>query len=110
MVQIENLSFGYKRTKPLFDELNLSLPSGNIYGLLGKNGAGKSTLLKMIAGLLFPTGGKLTVEDFEPRERAPEFLQEIYLITEEFNLPQINIERFCLFPQPILSPFRPRAV
>jgi len=37
------------------------LPTGNIYGLLGKNGAGKSTLLKIIAGLLFPNHGKLDV-------------------------------------------------
>ena len=61
MVSIENLSFGYKKNKPLYKNLSLSLESGSIYGLLGKNGAGKSTLLKNLIGLLFPSNGKISV-------------------------------------------------
>lgn len=45
MIDVQNLSFGYKRKKLLYKNLNLSLEAGSIYGLLGKNGAGKSTLL-----------------------------------------------------------------
>jgi ABC-2 type transport system ATP-binding protein len=104
MIQIENLSFSYGRKQSLFDRLNLTLPSGNIYGLLGKNGAGKTTLLKIIAGLLFPKGGKLDVVGFQPKDRYPQFLREIYLITEEFNLPSMNIECFVR----LYSPFYPR--
>ena len=104
MIQIENLSFSYSKKQPLFDQLNLTLPSGNIYGLLGKNGAGKSTLLKIIAGLLFPRHGKLDVAGFSPKDRCPKFLSEIYLITEEFSLPSMNMERFVH----LYSPFYPR--
>lgn len=104
MIQIESLSFSYGQKKPLFDHLDLTLSSGNIYGLLGKNGAGKSTLLKIIAGLLFPKKGKVIVEGFQPKDRYPQFLGEIFMITEEFNLPSLNLERFVR----LYSPFYPR--
>lgn len=48
------MTFGYGKKKILFQNLNLHMQAGHIYGLLGKNGAGKSTLLKNIAGLVFP--------------------------------------------------------
>ena len=104
MIKIENLSFSYRKDQVLFDHLNLSLPSGNIFGLLGKNGAGKSTLLKIISGLLFPKEGKINVAGFQPKDRYPKFLSEIYLITEEFNLPSLSMECFVL----LYSPFYPR--
>lgn len=104
MVQINNLSYGYRRNQHLFDQLNLSLPSGNIYGLLGQNGAGKSTLLKIISGLLFPKGGDLEVVGYHPRDRHPGFLQEVYLITEEFRMPSLSISQYLSR----ISPFYPR--
>ena len=104
MIEIENLSFGYKKKPLLFEQLDISMPSGNIYGLLGKNGAGKSTLLKLIAGLLFPKQGKLEVAGFQPKYRYPQFLREIYLATEEFYLPPMRIEQFVK----MYSPFYPR--
>jgi ABC-2 type transport system ATP-binding protein len=42
-------------------ELNLRIPSGEIYGLLGPNGSGKSTALKMILGLVTPTRGEAKI-------------------------------------------------
>jgi ABC-2 type transport system ATP-binding protein len=104
MIQIENLSFSYNQKQSLFDQLDLSLPPGNIYGLLGKNGAGKSTLLKIMTGLLFPQNGDLNVVGFRPRQRYPEFLREIYLVTEEFYLPSLNVEQYIN----LYSPFYPR--
>ena len=104
MITIENLSFSYGHQAQLFDQLSLSLPSGNIYGLLGRNGAGKSTLLKLINGLLFPEHGSLNVLGYRPKDRYPKFLREIYLITEEFNLPSITIQDYVN----LYSPFYPR--
>jgi ABC-2 type transport system ATP-binding protein len=43
------------------DQLNLELKKGEIFGFLGPNGAGKTTTIKMIAGLLLPSSGSLSI-------------------------------------------------
>jgi ABC-2 type transport system ATP-binding protein len=93
MITIKNLHFGYKKKK-VFNGLSLSLQAGHIYGLLGKNGTGKSTLLRSIAGLLFPTEGSVSVMGFVPRERHPDFLQSVFMVAEEFYLPDVTVEKF----------------
>lgn len=104
MVQADALSFEYKKGEPLFKALDLRLSNGNIYGLLGTNGAGKSTLLKLLTGLLFPGGGTLSVLDTAPHHRLPGFLQEIYMVNEEFQLPDMKMEEFIR----LYHPFYPR--
>lgn len=94
MIHIENLAFGYRQNPLLFDQLDLSLPAGSIYGLLGKNGAGKSSLLKLICGLLYPRKGQMSVVGYPPGHRLPGFLQEVYLVGEEFHLPAVTINSY----------------
>lgn len=104
MIDVKNLSFGYKRKKFLFDNLNLQIPMGNIYGLLGRNGAGKTTLLKQMVGLLFPAKGECLVFDKPASHRLPEVLNDIYFIPEEFELPSITMNAFVK----LHSPFYPK--
>ena len=47
--------------KTVLEDLVLQLPKGKIVGLLGPNGSGKTTLIKLIAGLLTPASGEITV-------------------------------------------------
>ncbi len=47
--------------EPAVDDLDLDVPAGEVFGLLGPNGAGKTTTMKMIAGLVSPDSGTLTV-------------------------------------------------
>jgi len=103
MIEVKNLSFGYKKRKPLYKNLSLQLPVGSIYGLLGKNGAGKSTLLKNFTGLLFPTQGELFVNGFIPKRRLPSFLQTIYFIPEEVYVPSLTINGY----KKLFAPFYP---
>jgi len=103
MIHLENVSFHYKKNKPLFKSLDLNLASGNIYGLLGKNGAGKTTLMKIIAGLIFPKGGKLDVMGFTPQDRLPQFLHDVYFIHEEIYVPKIKVSTY----EKIYAPFYP---
>lgn len=105
MLEINNLSFNYSSKKNLFEDLSLSLPSGNIYGLLGKNGAGKSTLLRLISGYLFPTTGEIKAIDFVPRERTPQFLAEVFVVNEEFSLPNITGQQYLKWYAPFYSRF-----
>ncbi len=103
MIDIQNLIFGYSRKRLLFNQLNLALPEGYIYGLLGKNGAGKSSLLKNIAGLLYPLSGSCQIHGLEAKDRHPAFLQKIFFISEEFYVPSIPIRKF----KNIYAPFYP---
>ncbi|MDB5116037.1 MAG: transporter ATP-binding protein [Mucilaginibacter sp.] len=94
MIEISQLTFGYGKQK-LFDNLNLTLQPGHIYGLLGKNGAGKSTLLKNIAGLVFPWSGTCKVNGISSDKRLPSFLQELFFVPEEIFLPAVNAKQFA---------------
>lgn len=103
MIQIENLHFAYRK-KPVFRGLSLELAPGHIYGLLGKNGTGKSTLLRNIAGLLFPQKGNISVLGQQPANRQPVFLQEVFMVPEEFYLPDLPIGYLLKH----LAPFYPK--
>ena len=94
MITINDLNCHYKKKKPLFSDLQLSIEPGNICGLLGKNGAGKTTLLKLITGLLFPKSGNLTVNGHTPENRLPDFLSDMYILPEEFFVPTMKISTF----------------
>ncbi|KAL3591465.1 hypothetical protein D5086_010105, partial [Populus alba] len=62
-IEGRNLNFSIKTRKgdlvPILKDCSLSIPSGQLWMLLGPNGCGKSTLLKILAGLLNPTSGTL---------------------------------------------------
>jgi ABC-2 type transport system ATP-binding protein len=104
MVNIQHVSFSYAKSRPVFTELTASFATGNIYGLLGKNGAGKSTFLKLLAGLLFPSNGAITVAGVEPKFRQPDLLSEVFLVTEDIQLPAFSIGRYVQ----LYAPFYPR--
>ncbi len=91
MIVLDNLTFGYKRAKPVLQDLSLELKPGHIYGLLGQNGAGKSSLLYNICGLLFPNKGTCQVLGQQPAKRRPAFLQQVFLLPEEFYIPRVNL-------------------
>jgi ABC-2 type transport system ATP-binding protein len=97
MIELHHIHFRYTRKKKIFDGLNLTLAPGHIYGLLGKNGAGKSTLLKMMAGLLFPQKGEGLAFNHPMKDRAPSFLENMFLIPEEFDLPSVSLEKFTRY-------------
>src|SRR5688500_14332817 len=60
-------------------DLSFRIEPGERVGFLGPNGAGKTTTLKMLAGLLTPTRGNVSVLGFDPRSRPRSFLKQITL-------------------------------
>ena len=70
MIQLRDLSKNYGRFTAV-DRLTLEVPRGELFGFLGPNGAGKTTTLRMIAGILQPTGGSVTIGG-EDIHRDPE--------------------------------------
>ncbi len=62
LVTIQNLSKVFpKAPSPALSDINATIPQGEIVGLVGPDGSGKTTLIRLIAGLLKPTTGKITV-------------------------------------------------
>ena len=104
MIKIESLGFAYKR-RAVFDHLNLELRPGHIYGLLGKNGTGKSTLLRNLMGLLFPDKGSIEAFGHNPSKRHPAYLQEAFMVAEEFYLPSVSVSRFMKSNAPFYPAF-----
>jgi ABC-2 type transport system ATP-binding protein len=60
ILETNGLSKTYGHTHAL-SGVNMSVPAGSIYGLVGKNGSGKTTLMRLVAGLTFPSSGSFTL-------------------------------------------------
>lgn len=59
-LNVVHLKKAFGKTEVLHD-VNLAVLKGEVYGLVGQNGAGKTTLLRLIAGLMKPTGGSISI-------------------------------------------------
>lgn len=73
--------------KPALDSVNLGLPRGAVYGLVGANGAGKTTLIKHILGLLRAESGTVRVFGLDPVADPVGVLSRIGYLSEENDLP-----------------------
>ena len=112
MIQIDHLDFGYPGSKhQVFGDFSLTLHESNIYGLFGKNGTGKSTLLYLLCGLLRAKRGTILVDGKAAGQRQPDMLRDIFLIPEEFELPNVKLSTYVdinrgfypLFSQQVLD-------
>jgi len=66
-------------------EVKFSIEPGELVGFLGPNGAGKTTTLKMLAGLLYPTGGSARVLGYVPWERQDGYRRQFALLLGQKN-------------------------
>lgn len=73
MLQLSDVSFRYYN-KPLLKHISIELPIGQIVGLVGENGSGKSTLLKLIAGILRPMEGLITLNGLTVNRRSADLI------------------------------------
>ena len=107
MLSFSNVSFTYgRRGKEVLSGLSLDFEENGIYGILGKNGTGKSTMLYLAAGLLRPKGGNVTAEGVPTQSRRPETLREIFLVPEEFDLPEVSMRTYVQLNAPFYPTFR----
>ncbi len=100
MIQIEHLSKSFKTadgTVEALKDITLTVPDGEIFGIIGMSGAGKSTLVRCINMLERPTEGKVIIDGCDigalPAERLREIRRSITMIFQGFNL---LMQRNCL--------------
>lgn len=76
------------------DHVNISIPSGAIYGLIGENGAGKTTLIRMMCGLSRPTQGKIILfGKSDEKEQADERKRMGCLVESPALYPDMTAEQ-----------------
>src|SRR5262245_2665942 len=81
----ENLTKDYGSLRAL-DALDLTIPPGEVFGLLGPNGSGKSTALRLMLGFLQPTLGRAAVAGFDCWGQGVEVRKRVAYLPGELRL------------------------
>lgn len=85
-IQLEKVSFAYRKNDLVLRDVNLTVPKGSIYGFLGANGAGKTTTLRIILGLLKVNNGSVSVLAQNIKQGFPEALGKVGSMIENASL------------------------
>ena len=83
---INNLSKVYDNGFKALDNVNLKVKKGEILAMLGPNGAGKTSLISIICGIVKPSSGTVTIDNFDIIKDYRETRSIIGLVPQELNL------------------------
>ena len=102
LLQTHNLAIGYGSTI-LLEELNLTIDSGKLIGLIGQNGVGKSTLLRTLSGFQPTLNGTIeisgqNIQEYSPIERAKLFSVVLTEKPSNQNLDVLELVSFGRHP------------
>lgn len=87
MIEIRHVTKIYPQAKgKALDDVSLAISSGEFFGLLGPNGAGKTTLISILATLLLPTEGEITIDGEKLDPPAGDIKRKLSLITQHNSL------------------------
>lgn len=87
VIEIENISKDFRR-KTVLKDLNLSVPKGVVYGVLGRNGVGKTTTIRILLGLLYPDRGRTEVLGLNSQKYGDKIRQKVGFVAEGQQLYQ----------------------
>ena len=90
LINIDNLSKVYDNGFEALKKINLNIKKGEIFAMLGPNGAGKTTLISIICGIVRPSSGNVTVDDFDIIKDYRETRSRIGLVPQELTLEQFE--------------------
>ena len=89
-IVIRDLSKVYDNGFNALKNINLDINKGEIFAMLGPNGAGKTTLISIICGIVSPSSGKITVDNFAIIDDYRETRSRIGLVPQELSLEQFE--------------------
>jgi len=102
-IRTESLAKRFRRTVVL-DGLDLDVPAGSIYGLVGPNGVGKTTTIKVLMNIFGPTAGRSEVLETDSRRLGPRHFAQIGYVSENQEMPDwMTVGYFLRY----LAPFYP---
>lgn len=104
MLTLDHLSYSYFKGRPVLTDVNASFGPG-VHLLLGPNGAGKTTLLRLMAGLLRPAAGFCDLDGQGAAYHQPHFLKEMFLLTDNAELPLDTIRDMVRIHAPFYPNF-----
>lgn len=111
MISISNLDFSYSNNDVIFNDFNLEIKAGSLFGLIGPNGAGKSTLISLITGLNLPDKGDIRIDGKNLSSARHELLNNLSSVPQEYAFyPKLtvlqNLNFFCRLYKHIEDPDR----
>ena len=89
-IVIKDLSKVYDNGFAALKNINLNIKKSEIFAMLGPNGAGKTTLISIICGIVSPSSGKITVDNFDIIDDYRETRSRIGLVPQELSLEQFE--------------------
>jgi len=89
-IVIKDLSKIYNNGFTALKNINLNIKKGEIFAMLGPNGAGKTTLISIICGIVTPSSGKVTVDNFDIIDDYRETRARIGIVPQELTLEQFE--------------------
>lgn len=81
-VETQGLAVAYGRT-PVVEDIDLTVPRGAVFALLGRNGSGKTSLLRCLLGQRPPAAGRVTVLGQDPWRRRRRIMERVGVVPEE---------------------------
>ncbi len=85
IMQVEGLTGGYSRNRPVLHDISFAVRPGEMVGMIGLNGAGKSTTMKHLLGLLLPHSGSIQIQGVTLEEQ-PDTYRSAYAYVPEHPL------------------------
>jgi len=108
VIETQDLKKAFGR-QPAVDGLNLRVPSGSIFGFLGKNGAGKTTTIELLLNIVKPSSGHATVFGVPIADtlRSTEIRKRIGFVSEDKGLfPYMTVEQIIRFTRSFFPSWR----
>ena len=110
VIRVDSLTVRYGRTVAV-DSVNLDVPQGSVYALLGRNGAGKSSLVRCMVGQQKPQGGRVSLFGEDVWTHRAKLMERVGIVPEEADAPpEMTVAQVVAFCGALYSRWNDTAV
>ncbi|RLC10898.1 MAG: ABC transporter ATP-binding protein [Deltaproteobacteria bacterium] len=103
-IRFENVSFSYKKDKPVLEDISFTVCSGDVIALTGASGAGKTTLINLLIKFNLPQSGSIYLDDYDLKELDTQWLRkQAGFVSQDIFLFNDTIEANIKYGKPSAS-------